>query len=195
MTATATVTKQGLNLRVPAAITVALTVLVVAVAAGVGWRAVVVAVWAVPVVLAAVEDAYTARLRDAVVVRGAIAAAVTITVVTFIEADRAIAIGALAAAAGLAGWLLIFHLVSPTGMGFGDVKFAALLGLGVGALTPIAAVLVAVVAVALQVVVVVARPLPAQRRSVVGRWEAPFGPALAVASILVVGLVARGGGW
>jgi hypothetical protein len=90
-------------------------------------------------------------------------------------------------------WLLIAHLAAPAGMGYGDVKFGVLLGLGIGVLAPVGVVLVGGLAVVLQVVVVGTRPLPAQRRGVVGCHEAPFGPALATAAILVIALI-RGGG-
>ena len=71
---------------------------------------------------------------------------------------------ALAGAAVLAVPLLLVHLVSPAGLGFGDVKYGALIGAGVGVATgPAAVVLVFMLAAVVQLVVVWWRPLPAQR--------------------------------
>jgi len=93
------------------------------------------------------------------------------------EATRLIA----GAAAG--GFLLLAHLVSPRGMGMGDVKLAGLLGLLLGrAVAPalLAALLLAVAAG----LVILMRAEPGMRR----RAGLPFGPFLAAGAL--VGLFA-----
>jgi len=168
---------------------------VIAVHADGRWRALMLGAWVFPVVTASVEDAFTARLRDRVVRPGTAISAVAVLALAIGERDVGVMIGACAAAAGLGGWLLITHLVSPRGMGYGDVKFAVLLGLGVGVVAPFGAIVVAVAAVVVQGVVVATRPLPAQRKGLVGRRAAPFGPSLAMAAVgfVVVVTLLRGG--
>ena len=90
----------------------------------------------------------------------------------------------------------VVHLVSPEGLGFGDVKYGVLLGAGVGAATrPGAAVAVFALAMVVQLVVVWWRPLPAQRVPGASRRAAPLGPALALAAVgwVVVSLISEGG--
>ena len=103
---------------------------------------------------------------------------------------------ALAGAAVLAVPLLLVHLVSPAGLGFGDVKYGALIGAGVGVATgPAAVVLVFMLAAVVQLVVVWWRPLPAQRMAGSDRRSAPLGPAMAVAAgvWVLVSLISKGG--
>lgn len=84
----------------------------------------VVAAVFVPAVIAATHDAATARLPDRWV-----AATALLGVVAAIAAYGWGSAGLIAAAAlGVGGVLLAFHLVSPRAAGFGDVKFAAALG-------------------------------------------------------------------
>jgi leader peptidase (prepilin peptidase)/N-methyltransferase len=83
--------------------------------------------------------------------------------------------------------LLIPHLISPRGMGFGDVKLAGVMGLYLGWLAPtwggsvyvilVSLVLGAVLGVVLGVGVAVVR-----RK----RGAFPFGPALALSTVIVV---------
>ena len=85
--------------------------------------------------------------------------------------------------------LLVFHLVSPGGMGFGDVKLAALMGLYLGWLalgvgTAFVLVLWALGAGAIVATVVGAVLLGVQGRS--RRTPIPFGPYLAFGALLVV---------
>jgi leader peptidase (prepilin peptidase) / N-methyltransferase len=89
----------------------------------------------------------------------------------------------LIAAAGAGGFFFVVDLAYPGGMGMGDVKLAAVLGLYLGA-SVIPAVVVALLAGTLVGVVIIARKgLKAGRKTAI-----PFGPFLAVGGI--VGLFA-----
>ena len=86
------------------------------------------------------------------------------------------------AAAGAGGFLLLAALAYPRGMGMGDVKLAAVMGLYLGkAVVP--AMFVALVAGALVGMALLARHGSAARKTAV-----PFGPFLALGGI--VGLLA-----
>jgi leader peptidase (prepilin peptidase)/N-methyltransferase len=87
-----------------------------------------------------------------------------------------------AAAAGAGGFLLLFALIYPRGMGMGDVKLAAAMGLFLGA-SVVPALAVGVVLGGLMGLVLMLRYGPAARKHAV-----PFGPFLAIGG--VVGLLA-----
>lgn len=134
--------------------------------------------WAGVVLVAASIDARTGRLPDAVVVPGLAAALIGAAVSGRLTE-------AIAGAALYGVPVLVVHLARPDGMGFGDVKFSALLGAGIALVAVplvLPAYLVAAVAHVLVCSVVRAR----------GRLV-PFGPSLALGSILIVliGLVGR----
>lgn len=174
-----------------------LIVAAVAVVAGAGWVTVVVAVWAVPVVAAAAIDATTTRLPNTIIFCGITASLAATLVAAVGSGDWSILTRAATGAVLFGGWLLVVHLIAPTGLGFGDVKYAVLLGVGVGAIAPVGVVLVLIGSVVVHAVVMVARPLPAQRTGLVEAGVAPYGPALAVAAvgfvIVVIGLRSGGG--
>jgi leader peptidase (prepilin peptidase)/N-methyltransferase len=88
----------------------------------------------------------------------------------------------LAAAAGAGGFLLLFALVYPRGMGMGDVKLAALMGLFLGA-SVVPALFVGIVLGAL-----VGFGLMLRHGSEARKNAVPFGPFLAVGGL--VGLLA-----
>jgi leader peptidase (prepilin peptidase)/N-methyltransferase len=89
----------------------------------------------------------------------------------------------LIACAAAGGFLLLAHLASPRGMGMGDVKLAAVLGLLLGrAVAP--ALLCALLIAVIVGVVMLARATPGERRGV----GVPFGPFLALGAL--VGLFA-----
>lgn len=193
MTATVVVPEQG----GPAAASSACWLLVgvpaaVLVVAGVPEAGV--AAWAVPVVWASVVDACRSRLPDRLVLPGI--AVVVLLALTSSAVDgsgrlRETAVGMAVLAAPLA----LMHLLSPAGLGFGDVKFGVLLGAGIGyAGRPGAGLLVLVSAGLLQLIVVWARPWPVQRHQGAVRGAAPFGPSLAAAAVGWVMLVFATGG-
>jgi leader peptidase (prepilin peptidase)/N-methyltransferase len=88
----------------------------------------------------------------------------------------------LAAAVGAGGFLLLFALVYPRGMGMGDVKLAAMMGLFLGA-SIVPALFVGIALGALVGFVLMLRYGPEARKHAI-----PFGPFLAIGG--VVGLLA-----
>ena len=152
--------------------------------------------WVMPVVWAAVVDARSSRLPDRVVVPGlAVFMAVLVASVP-LTGSSSLLVSGLVGAALLSVPLGLLHLLSPEGLGFGDVKYGVLIGAGVGAATrPGAAVAVFALAMVVQLVVVWWRPLPAQRVPGASRRAAPLGPALALAAVgwVVVSLISEGG--
>jgi leader peptidase (prepilin peptidase)/N-methyltransferase len=157
--------------------TIVLGLLVVAVVSGIAfgrlppWHAVAVAGWSIPVVAAATVDFRIGRLPDVIVLPGLLA--------TIVLAGAAGFVGAAVAGSLLFGLpMLVVHLARPDGLGFGDVKFATLLGAGIGIVSvPLVVVSFLVAAV---VHAVVCLTIHARGQLV------PFGPALAAASIIVI---------
>jgi leader peptidase (prepilin peptidase)/N-methyltransferase len=118
------------------------------------------------------------RVIPNVILAAGAVAAVTIVAVTDPSSlpDRALA------ALGAGGFLLLFALIYPRGMGMGDVKLVAVMGLFLGrAVVP--ALAIGVLAGALVGVVMMARGGGAARKQAI-----PFGPFLALGG--VVGLLA-----
>jgi leader peptidase (prepilin peptidase) / N-methyltransferase len=103
-----------------------------------------------------------------------------------ITADLAPIAGALGGAALMAGILLVLHLVSPRGMGFGDVKLGLLLGVLVGARSVGLVLPALLVAGVLGGLVGVVQMVRRRRRDV----TLPFGPFLVAGAVLALALVA-----
>lgn len=97
--------------------------------------------------MAALVDAVEHRLPDAIVAVAAVPTGVAIAI-ALAAGEPGVATGAAAGAALLAGPLLAVHLVSPAGMGFGDVKAGFVLGAAIGALDAQLAVLTLLLALA-----------------------------------------------
>lgn len=87
----------------------------------------------------------------------------------------------LIAAAGAGGFLLLAALAYPGGMGMGDVKLAAVMGLCLGAAVA-PAVLIALISGVVVGLAVVARRPPGERR----RTAVPFGPFLALGALVAI---------
>jgi leader peptidase (prepilin peptidase)/N-methyltransferase len=133
--------------------------------------AIVLTAWACLALAAAVVDARTGRLPDSLVVSGLVVAAVA-------SAFGSDAGQATAGAMWFGLPMLVVHLMRPDGLGFGDVKLAATLGAGIGLVAPplvVPAFLLAAISHA---------GLGAFVRA--GNRPMPFGPALALSSVLVV---------
>jgi prepilin signal peptidase PulO-like enzyme (type II secretory pathway) len=133
--------------------------------------------WSIPVAAAAAVDFRTGRLPDAIVLPGLLAALLLALTAGGVG-------GALAGALLFCGPMLLVHLARPDGLGFGDVKFSALLGTGLG----IVAVPLVVPAFLLAAIV---HGVPCLVAGVRGRLV-PFGPSLAAASIATVLVTAPG---
>ena len=148
---------------------------VVAVAAGIrpAPETIALAGWALAIVVAALIDARAGRLPDAVVVPGLL-----YTVAAATSAGRGG--GAVAGAALFCLPMLATHLARPAGLGFGDVKFASVLGAGIGVVRPALVLPAFLLAAALHITACLAAG--ARGRLV------PFGPALSLGSAIVVAI-------
>jgi len=134
---------------------------------------------------AAVVDAVEHRLPNALVAVAAIPVVVAAAISALGQGQAAS--GALGGAALVGGPLLLAHLVSPDGMGFGDVKAGVVVGAGVGLLGVPSAVL----ALLLALITAAAWALARHHKSV------PLGPGLvvgALGAIVATGAVAGWGG-
>src|SRR5215207_6470824 len=86
---------------------------------------------AVAVALAGI-DIDTLTLPRQLVYGGAVAGSVLLTLSALMDGEPRRLLGAALGAAIAAGVLLVLHEISPRSMGFGDVRFAGLIGLHVG---------------------------------------------------------------
>ncbi len=132
------------------------------------------------------------RLPDLIVLPSLVASIPWIVLVSLVDDDGTRVRYALAGAAVYFGVLFVVHLISPRGMGFGDVKLAALMGLYVGWLgTTYTEVLVLVLWAMLigflSGTVIGLVLLLARRRN----RPFPFGPFLALGTVVAV-LISRG---
>ncbi len=93
-------------------------------------------VWLVPLIPVAVAlsiiDWRTRLLPRVVVVPATLAAAVAVTVVGLTTGERSALVGALLGMVGLRSFFWLLWAVRSAGMGFGDVRLAALVGLVLG---------------------------------------------------------------
>lgn len=130
----------SLRWRVGQCVATAGAVFAAALAIGAGWRAVPPLLALPAIVAASAADAVTRRLPDRLVLPSALAVGV-VMVTAAAGADHLGWIGrALGGVGILTGFLLVIHVVSPAGMGFGDVKFGLILGAVLGWLHPFLAV-------------------------------------------------------
>ena len=135
-------------------------------------------------VLLAVVDLRHRLLPNRVVLPALAAGTALLLLPTAAEGAWGALLRAVLGAAALFAVYLALALVSPGGLGMGDVKLAALLGLYLGWLGWPAVVLGALAGFVVQAVVALA--LLATRR--IGlRGELPFGPAMLAGAALVIG--------
>lgn len=143
-----------------------------------GWVAAMLVLWSIVVVSAALIDFQVGRLPDAIVLPGLVA----VIAGAWLSSSFT---GVLAGAALFGVPVLVVHLLRPDGMGFGDVKFSVLLGAGIGLVAvPLVVPAYVLAAISHSVACVALRA---------GGRLVPFGPSLAVGSILIVvgGLIGR----
>jgi leader peptidase (prepilin peptidase) / N-methyltransferase len=157
----------------------------IALAIGDGWRVVPLLLLVPVVVAASAADLITRRLPDRLVLPSVPATAALMAVAALAAGHPGWLGGAAAGAAGLAGFLFVMHLISPGGMGFGDVKFGLILGAMLGWLHPLLAVYGLLAASLLGSLVGGAIALARRDR----KLAIPFGPFLAAGTViaLVVG--------
>ncbi|MBA3399867.1 MAG: prepilin peptidase, partial [Acidimicrobiia bacterium] len=99
------------------------------------WRALGVSATFIAISRAAIVDVRQRRLPDVLTVPGALVSIATVVPVAAAEGTAIgvdVATSAALGAAAFAGPLLVLHLVSPAGMGFGDVKAGVALGTAIG---------------------------------------------------------------
>lgn len=126
---------------------------------------------------AALVDAVDHRLPNALVATAALPVAVAIAIAAA-AGSTGIALSALAGAALLGVPLLATHLVSPVGMGFGDVKAGVVIGAAVGLVSAQLAVLTLVLALGGSAAWAVIH----RRRTI------PLGPGLVVGAVLALAI-------
>ena len=134
------------------------------------------------VVLAAAIDLRWHRLPDRLTLPGALVVGAAAAIASAIERDTAVVLRAVAGAAVVSGILLAVHLVSPAGMGFGDVKLGLALGLALGAtaiVSAFVALLVAMVTGAVAGLVLLARHRDRRRAFA-------FGPCLGFGTVVAL---------
>ncbi len=125
------------------------------------------------------------RLPNIVVAPTLAIGLVAMAVVSLVRGDWGPMGLALLGAAMFFVLLLVPHLISPRGMGFGDVKLAAVLGLAVGWVAPTVAGTISLVFAAAVLGLVLGVLLGVVFRA---GWRGtfPLGPALAVAAVVVI---------
>lgn len=120
---------------------------------------------------AAVVDLAERRLPNGIVLAAA-APVVVAGLVSALSGDAAGG-GAVIGAGLVAGPLLATHLMSPAGLGFGDVKAGTVLGGGLGLISPVLSVAALIVGLALTALVALAA----------GRRTIPLGPGLVAGAV------------
>jgi len=153
----------------------------VAVALAVSAGAAVVPLAPIAVVASAIDLRWH-RLPDRLTGAAAVVVGVGVLTAAVVTGDPALVGRAVTGAVVLAGLLLVVHLVSPRGMGFGDVKFGVPLGLALGAASladVVMALLVASILGAVAGMVVRARHRDRARAFA-------FGPCLCAGAVLVL---------
>jgi leader peptidase (prepilin peptidase)/N-methyltransferase len=165
------------------ALTALLTALTV-LRTGLSWELPAFLVLAVAGVLLTVVDLQHRLLPNRVVLPSLVAGAALLLVAALADGAWDALLRAVLGAAALFVAYLALALVSPGGLGMGDVKLAALLGLYLGWLGWTAVVLGALAGFVVQALI--ALVLLATRR--IGlRGELPFGPAMLAGAALVIG--------
>jgi leader peptidase (prepilin peptidase)/N-methyltransferase len=135
-------------------------------------------------VVLTVTDLQHRRLPNALLLPGGAVLAVLLVAGALLDGRPGGLLGSAVTAGALFALFLLAAVVSPSGMGMGDVKLAGVLGLALGLAGTAATLLAVLVAFALHAVVSVV--LLATRRA--GRRTAlPFGPALLVGAGVALG--------
>jgi leader peptidase (prepilin peptidase)/N-methyltransferase len=133
-------------------------------------------------VMASAIDVRRHRLPDRLTVGATVLLGSSVLMAAVVTAEPALAVRAVIGALLLAGLLLLVHMISPHGMGFGDVKLGVPLGLALGAASladVVVAVVVASVLGAVAGLVVLARHRDRARAFA-------FGPCLCLGAVLVL---------
>jgi leader peptidase (prepilin peptidase) / N-methyltransferase len=165
-------------------VTTAVLAVLVVLGWGVSWQLPAFLLLAVAGVLLTVIDLQHRLLPDRIVLPSIAAAVVLLLVATLPAQEWAHVLRACGAAAVLFSVFLAMALIAPSGMGWGDVKLAPLVGLYLGWIGWEAVVVGAAAGFVVQAAV--ALVLLAGRR--IGlRGELPFGPAMLVGAAVAIG--------
>lgn len=125
---------------------------------------------------AAIVDVRTRRLPDALVALGGVPTLAGAAAAA-VQGSPTVAPGAAIGALGFGGPLLVAHLATPSGIGFGDVKLAGVLGAAIGVVDPRLGILALCIAAGLTASVGVLRQAT----------TLPFGPGLVVGAAGALG--------
>jgi leader peptidase (prepilin peptidase)/N-methyltransferase len=137
------------------------------------------------VVAVSAIDLRVHRLPDIIVLPTLVVAATAMALVSLGDGDWGPMVRALVGAVLYFGLLFVPHLVNPRGMGFGDVKLGAVLGLSVGWLAPSGTGLISLVFGAAVLGMVLGVLLGLLFRA---GWRGtfPLGPALVLGAVVVI---------
>lgn len=133
--------------------------------------------------LLVVIDIGTHRLPDRIVLPGIAGAAVLLAGQALVDADPGRLVWCLAAAAGCTAVLFVLAFINPHGLGLGDVKLGAMLGLPLGWLGWSAVVTGLLAAFVLNGLLILALLLAGRTGR---RQEVPFGPSLVLGALVGV---------
>lgn len=155
------------------------------------WECLVAAVLVVGAIACGAVDVFTKRIPTAFVARTAIAALGLVLAASLARADATPLFGAIAGAGALAGLLAMCRVMTRGGLGRGDVRLGAALGLVVGweASNPSHLVTTSLVAAWTAVIVAAALASLTHLAARTGRSPAatlPFAPALAAGALVVL---------
>jgi leader peptidase (prepilin peptidase) / N-methyltransferase len=149
---------------------------------GWSWELPAFLVWGAALVVVSTIDLQLFRIPDRIVFPALGAGAVLLGIAAIGDSAPRPFVRAIAGAAIYFTILLVFHLVSPRGMGFGDVKLALLLGLFVGWVSLYLIVLALPAAGVIGLAIGVPLAVAARDR----KRPFPFGPALCAGAVIVV---------
>jgi leader peptidase (prepilin peptidase)/N-methyltransferase len=139
-------------------------------------------------VVLSVVDLVEKRLPNAVIAPAIVLVAVLLLVASAVTGNWRAALGGLLGAAALFAIYFVLALISPNGIGMGDVKLAAVIGLGLGYLGWNAWLIGLFAGVLVGAVVsLVALAL----RKTTMRGSIPFGPSMLLGSFIAVFVAAR----
>jgi leader peptidase (prepilin peptidase)/N-methyltransferase len=136
-------------------------------------------------VVLAIVDVRERRLPDRIVLPSVVVGFVLVVGGCLLSGEPGAAVGAVVGALVYSGVLLLLHLASPAGMGFGDVKLGLLLGLYLGAEGLAAVVWGLLLGSLIGAIVAVPVALRARDRHA----GIPFGPPLALGAVITLMVV------
>jgi len=167
----------------PVAVALALVLAVLLAVTAPSWWFVPSRLFLAPVLVAlCVIDLRERRLPDRIVLPSVVVAFVLLAGAALLDGAPRLIGTAVLGALIFAGVLLVLHLASPAGMGFGDVKLGLLLGLYLGSVR----LSLVVWGLLLGSLIGVVMAVPVALRTRDRRAGIPFGPALAAGTVIAL---------